>query len=72
MWVLLVWWHQHAAQPSPELAAKSLAAGGARCGDGADAADIELGQTSQWDGDQLIVISAFRDSTRQAQQLGLA
>jgi hypothetical protein len=34
--------------------------------------DIEFGQTSKWDGDQLIVISAFWDSALQAQQLGLA
>jgi hypothetical protein len=34
--------------------------------------DIELGQTSRWEGDQLIVISAFWDSAAQARQLGLA
>ena len=34
--------------------------------------DIEFGQTSRWDGDRLIVISAFWDSARQARQLGLA
>jgi hypothetical protein len=34
--------------------------------------DIELGQTSKWDGEQLIAISAFWDSARQAQQIGLA
>jgi len=34
--------------------------------------DIELGQTSKWDGDQLVVISAFWDSALQAQQIGLA
>jgi hypothetical protein len=34
--------------------------------------DVEFGQTTQWDGDQLIVISAFWDSALQARQLGLA
>ena len=34
--------------------------------------DIEFGQTTKWDGDQLIVISAFWDAARQARQLGLA
>jgi SnoaL-like polyketide cyclase len=34
--------------------------------------DVALGQTSKWDGDQLIVISAFWDSALQAQQIGLA
>ena len=34
--------------------------------------DVELGQTSRWEGDQLIVISAFWDSAAQARQLGLA
>ena len=34
--------------------------------------DVEFGQTSKWDGDQLIVISAFWDSALQAKQLGLA
>ena len=34
--------------------------------------DIEFGQTSKWDGDRLIWISAFWDSARQAWQLGLA
>ena len=34
--------------------------------------DVEFGQTTKWDGDQLIVISAFWDTALQAQQLGLA
>jgi hypothetical protein len=34
--------------------------------------DVEFGQTSKWDGDQLIWISAFWDSALQAKQLGLA
>ena len=34
--------------------------------------DIEFGQTSRWDGDRLIVISAFWDAAEQARQLGLA
>ena len=34
--------------------------------------DVEFGQTTKWDGDQLIVISAFWDSALQAQQIGLA
>ena len=34
--------------------------------------DVGFGQTSKWDGDQLIVISAFWDSALQAKQLGLA
>jgi hypothetical protein len=33
--------------------------------------DVEFGQTSKWEGDQLIVISAFWDSALQARQLGL-
>jgi hypothetical protein len=33
--------------------------------------DLEFGQTTKWDGDQLIVISAFWNSALQAQQLGL-
>lgn len=34
--------------------------------------DVEFGQTTKWDGDQLIVISAFWDSALLAQQIGLA
>src|SRR2546430_5392644 len=34
--------------------------------------DLEFGQTTKWDGDLLIVISAFFDAALQAQQLGLA
>jgi hypothetical protein len=34
--------------------------------------DLELAQTSKWDGDRLIVISAFWDAALQAQQLGTA
>jgi SnoaL-like polyketide cyclase len=34
--------------------------------------DVEFGQTTKWDGDQLIVISASWDSALQARQLGLA
>jgi hypothetical protein len=34
--------------------------------------DIEFGQTSKWDGDQLIAISAFWDAALQAKQLGIA
>ena len=34
--------------------------------------DVEFGQTTKWDGDRLIVISAFWDPALQAQQLGLA
>ena len=34
--------------------------------------DIEFAQTSKWDGDELIVISAFYDDALQAKQLGLA
>ena len=34
--------------------------------------DLEFGQTTKWDGDQLIVISAFYDSALQRRQLGLA
>jgi hypothetical protein len=34
--------------------------------------DLEFGQTSKWDGDQLIVISAFWDAALQRQQIGLA
>jgi hypothetical protein len=34
--------------------------------------DTEFGQTTKWDGDRLIVISAFWDAALQAKQLGLA
>jgi ketosteroid isomerase-like protein len=34
--------------------------------------DVEFGQTTKWDGDQLILISAFWDAALQARQLGLA
>jgi ketosteroid isomerase-like protein len=34
--------------------------------------NVEFGQSSKWDGDQLIMISAFWDSALQAKQLGLA
>jgi len=34
--------------------------------------DVEFAQTSKWDGDELIVISAFWDAALQARQLGLA
>jgi hypothetical protein len=33
--------------------------------------DLEFGQTSKWDGDRLIVISAFWDAAEQRRQLGL-
>jgi hypothetical protein len=33
--------------------------------------DVEFGQTTKWDGDRLIVISASWDSAMQAQQIGL-
>ena len=33
--------------------------------------DLEFAQTSKWDADQLIVISAFWDTALQAKQLGL-
>ena len=36
-----------------------------------NAFDIEFAQTSKWDGDQLVVISAFWDAALQAKQLGL-
>src|SRR5215469_17322438 len=34
--------------------------------------DVELGQTTKWAGDQLIVISAFWDAALQRRQIGLA
>jgi SnoaL-like polyketide cyclase len=34
--------------------------------------DVELAQTTKWDGDQLIVISAFWDAALQRQQIGLS
>ena len=34
--------------------------------------DVEFAQTTKWEGDQLIVISAFWDAAFQARQLGLA
>ncbi len=34
--------------------------------------DVEFGQTTKWDGDRLIVISAFLDAALQAKQIGLA
>src|SRR6202521_2201593 len=32
--------------------------------------DLEFGQTTKWDGDRLIIISAFWDANLQAKQLG--
>jgi hypothetical protein len=37
-----------------------------------NAFDVEFGQTTNWDGDQLIVISAFYDAALQRKQIGLA
>jgi hypothetical protein len=37
-----------------------------------NAFDVEFAQTSKWEGDQLIIISAFWDAALQARQLGLA
>jgi hypothetical protein len=34
--------------------------------------DVEFGQTTKWEGDRLIVISAFWDAALQQHQLGLA
>jgi len=34
--------------------------------------DLGFAQTSKWEGDQLIVISAFWDSAVQTEQIGLA
>jgi SnoaL-like polyketide cyclase len=34
--------------------------------------DLEFGQTTKWDGDRLIIISAFWDAALQTEQLGLA
>jgi hypothetical protein len=34
--------------------------------------DVEFGQTTKWDGDRIIIISAFWDAALQARQLGLA
>ena len=34
--------------------------------------DLEFAQTSKWEGDHLIVISAFWDAAVQRQQIGLA
>ncbi len=34
--------------------------------------DLEFGQTTKWDGDRLIVISAIWDAALQAKQIGLA
>lgn len=33
--------------------------------------DVAFGQTSRWDGDQLVEIAAFWNSALQAQQIGL-
>jgi hypothetical protein len=33
--------------------------------------DLDFGQTSKWDGDRLVTISAFWDSALQAKQIGL-
>jgi hypothetical protein len=34
--------------------------------------DVEFGQTTKWDEERLVIISAFWDANRQARQLGLA
>jgi hypothetical protein len=36
------------------------------------AVDVEFGQTTKWEGDQLVVISGFYDAAVQRQQIGLA
>ena len=33
--------------------------------------DVEIGQTTKWDGDRLIIIAAFLDTALQAKQIGL-
>jgi hypothetical protein len=33
--------------------------------------DLEFGQTTEWNGDRLVVIAAFMDARLQLQQLGL-
>ena len=33
--------------------------------------DVEVGQTTKWDGDRLIIIAAFLDTALQAKQIGL-
>jgi len=34
--------------------------------------DLEFGQTTKWDGDRLLIISAFWDAALQAKQIGLS
>jgi hypothetical protein len=34
--------------------------------------ELEFGQTTKWEGDQFIAISAFLDTALQARQLGMA
>jgi len=34
--------------------------------------DVEFGQTTKWDGNRLIIISAFLDAALQARQIGLS
>jgi hypothetical protein len=34
--------------------------------------DVEFGQTTKWDADRLIIISAFLDAALQARQIGLS
>jgi len=34
--------------------------------------NMEFGQTTKWDGDRLIIISAFWDGALQAKQIGLS
>ena len=49
-----------------------ISPGGKRIPPTGKAFDVEFAQTTKWDGDELIVISAFWDSALQARQLGIA
>jgi hypothetical protein len=42
------------------------------CSPTGKAFDLEFGQTSKWNGDQVVEIAAFWDASEQALQLGLA
>jgi hypothetical protein len=65
-------WITVITRASGTFTGKMILPGGKAIAPTEKAFDVEFGQTTKWDGDQLIVISASWDSALQAQQIGLA
>jgi hypothetical protein len=57
---------------SGNFAGEMILPGGKAIAPTGKAFDVEFGQTTKWEGDQLIVISASWDSALQARQIGIA